>query len=810
LNLFLHSLSYEKIILGDFNINLLCNLENFDLNSHKLFLACKEFNLWQLMCGPTHQNGSLIDHVYVSDRNNYPYSAHFPFGGSDHDLCIISRKVNSIKSLPRYISVRNLKSADLASFQNSLLQYEFQPDLNQDSANAEFWKLNNFVLNELDKVAPIRRKRVKGLVNPWFTNDVRGMCHDRDTAKKIALRTQSVNDWKDYRRKRNAASNFISKAKKRYFLSKFHEKVDSQSLWDTVNELTGFRKKPSAPISVLEYNDTIIGDKLRIHDLLAEEFTVVPSTQSDYSSISNTIDSYSESFVYTDNNLDLKTLTVSPPEIESMISGIKNSRGGDQLHVPMNIIKTCKNSFSVLLSSFFTNILLSFAIPLSFKSATVMPLYKGKGSKKLASNYRPIVLLSAFCKIFERYLFYRVYERVSSQLIPEQHAYRKKKSCHSAASVFTQYVYNNLDKKKNKVGAIFVDLKKAFDTISHEKLMLKLINNFKLEPSLVKILCNNITNRQFKFFDGSKYYPTYAGIGQGSSLGPLLFSLFVNDISSAINVPFILYADDLILFTDGTDCNLILSQLESCFSNVCIWCENNEMKVNFDKTKFMIFHKEKDSTVGNVRECVVLGRTIERVFEFRYLGLLLDPHLNFNKHFEYVISKVSSRIKYIMGVKRHLSTKAMCNMINAYVHSITDYCIDIWTVQTDVRLDKIQAVIDRFLLNFFFPSFAKKSHKQSYQSVRRSINIIELRNKCNFLSLKERSDYVLLKNLLKSHLWSPLSFTAFYERSLEYRGRKLWNDLPKDWVLNDMSYPGFCVKINKWIVSKRNNEFIYY
>jgi hypothetical protein len=85
-----------------------------------------------------------------------------------------------------------------------------------------------------------------------------------------------------------------------------------------------------------------------------------------------------------------------------------------------------------------------------------------------------------------------------------------------------------------------------FDTISHEKLVLKLINNFMLEPSLVKILCNNIINRQFKFFDGSKHYPTYAGIGQGSALGPLLFSLYVNDISSAINVPFILYADDLI------------------------------------------------------------------------------------------------------------------------------------------------------------------------------------------------------------------------------------------------------------------------
>jgi hypothetical protein len=104
----------------------------------------------------------------------------------------------------------------------------------------------------------------------------------------------------------------------------------------------------------------------------------------------------------------------------------------------------------------------------------------------------------------------------------------------------------------------------------------------------------------------------------------------------------------------------------------------------------------------------------------------------------------------------------------------------------------------------------------------------DLRKKSNFLSLKESSNYVLLKNLFKSHLLSPLSFTersknnpmpmlpvlrhstASYEKSLEHRGRKLWNDLPKDWVLNDMSYAGFCLKIKEWIVKKRNNEFIYY
>jgi hypothetical protein len=99
---------------------------------------------------------------------------------------------------------------------------------------------------------------------------------------------------------------------------------------------------------------------------------------------------------------------------------------------------------------------------------------------------------------------------------------------------------------------------------------------------------------------------------------------------------------------------------------------------------------------------------------------------------------------------------------------------------------------------------------------------------CDFLTLKERSHFVLLKNLFKRHMSHSLVFTlrsinfsmpklpvirhntTSYERCLEFRGRKLWNELPKEYVLNDMSYPGFCVKVKEWIISKRNNDYYYY
>jgi hypothetical protein len=107
-------------------------------------------------------------------------------------------------------------------------------------------------------------------------------------AKKVAVRSKSSEGWKSYRVARNTASSQITKAKKAYFSKKFRNKVSSQCLWDTVNEFTGFRKEEKNPISVLDPN----GTSIRINDLFADEFTVVPKKLSNYESLSNTVVEY--------------------------------------------------------------------------------------------------------------------------------------------------------------------------------------------------------------------------------------------------------------------------------------------------------------------------------------------------------------------------------------------------------------------------------------------------------------------------------------------------------------------------------------
>jgi hypothetical protein len=169
--------------------------------------------------------------------------------------------------------------------------------------------------------------------------------------------------------------------------------------------------------------------------------------------------------------------TPLPTDVMDSIKSIKNKHGGNRLYPSILVIKTCISSFSATL--FFFPLFLKYKIiPQCFKAANVIPRYKGKRSRSQAKSYRPIALLNIYSKIFERFLFYRLNLRIEAQLISEQHGFRKDRSCSTALRIFTNYLYSAIDKRKGKAVAIFVDLKKAFDSVDQTLLMQKLMSEY--------------------------------------------------------------------------------------------------------------------------------------------------------------------------------------------------------------------------------------------------------------------------------------------------------------------------------------------
>jgi hypothetical protein len=181
---------------------------------------------------------------------------------------------------------------------------------------------------------------------------------------------------------------------------------------------------------------------------------------------------------------------------------------------------------------------------------------------------------------------------------------------------------------------------------------------------------------------------------------------------------------------------------------------------------------------------------------------------------------VVGRIKYLRGIKRFLTPQVMKTMLNAYIHSVIYYGLEILAVQPEAELQQIQRRIDRFLLEFYCPSHYKKRRKLSV------ITNYTLLDKCHFLTVTERRKYISLKVAFKDYVNNKLDFSdrecrtfllmkvashssESFKKSISFRTCKLWNALPRDWELKSLSYPKFKELIVYVFKRLRENDYIY-
>jgi hypothetical protein len=244
---------------------------------------------------------------------------------------------------------------------------------------------------------------------------------------------------------------------------------------------------------------------------------------------------------------------------------------------------------------------------------------------------------------------------------------------------------------------------------------------------------------------------------------------------------------------EGKTLKEINDKLVTQMEKIQDWCTENSMSINYDKTKVMYFHKNKDFTIRkeSVEKITVRDYVIERVFSFKYLGITIDPCLTFNLHYDSVVKKLTNKIRYLRSFKRFFNKKIFKVMVNCHIHSVIDYALDIWAVQTDTKLDYLQRKIDRFLLEYEYPNFYKRLKCTE-------VDISKLRKSYDFLTVKQRRDYVILKNMYsrvrkdqvnvsqrKSCRTSkiiilPKFKSECFKNSLNYRSSLLWNSLPKN------------------------------
>lgn len=823
LNCFLCSQSLEYFIMGDFNYNLMQTCPD----SFQLFFACREFGLWQYVKKPTFKGQSLLDHIYSNKKVNIVDSGQFPFAGSDHDFTYVIRKATKHKYQPLQITYR--KYSDLDTTKLSKLFDEFQITA-ENNVSEQMISYNNHILNCLDNFAPLKKRFVKPQVNNWYTADLAKLRKSRDKLHRLANKTKLPLDIKAYRQARSHYSSNLTKAKKKYFNEGFNETLgDTVGLWNNVNELTSFRKKSAPKINKLldPTNDIIVDKPNDINEILANQFLIKSPSFVSVTDIDVEIENYCNSYNCNELGSWQDFSLVTNNDVKEALKLTKKDTT-NEMYVPLKILKVCEDVVSIHLAKLFTIMFWYSIVPQCFKSAIVTPLYKGKGVRNCAANYRPISCLIVYCKLFERVLFSRIQDRIEAKLCPQQHGFRRNRSCQTALDEFTKFIYSSLDNPNFFVLAIYYDAKSAFDSVDRNLLLRKLMSEYELHPVQIKLIRNYFKDRSIKIKGDCNYHSSTTGLAQGASVCPLLYSAYQNSISKIITTNFILYADDCVVYVAGSD----LSELFKIISNQAVviqkWYDDNNMIVNYSKTKYQIFHKPQVKIPAEYTnfKLMVGDNCIEQVSSFKYLGVWFDSCLTFKGHLTSVLNRVSGNLSYLYGIKRYLTENVMTMLVNCNIHSIIDYGIEVWAVQSSAQLNVIQKKVDAFICNYFLPAICKKARNRKLPRGRIKININDYRTKHNIFSLEERRDLFLLKyafrhsdtnnmdNGNRSRSWPLMSVprcnTKFSQNSINYRSILLWNALPREWIREGMMYSKFVNECKNLLIKKRDCDYVFF
>ena len=394
--------------------------------------------------------------------------------------------------------------------------------------------------------------------------------------------------------------------------------------------------------------------------------------------------------------------------------------------------------------------------PNELKLAKVVPIFK-QGNRELCQNYRPVSILPCLSKVFERLMYDRLISFLHKhRLICElQFGFRKGRSSFMALTEAIDLITNAVDKGDSIVG-VFLDLSKAFDTVNHD-IMLQKLHKYGVRGIPYEWFRSYLNNRRrFISFNGtiSEEDKITCGVPQGSILGPLLFLIYINDLTTVSeNYKALLFADDANLFFTKSDCNDVDYQICNELTKIQEWMNCNALSLNLNKTQYMIYtSKGRDAQDLDIK---LNGTKIQRVFETKFLGVKIDAKLTWIPHIKFISKKLWKSIGIILKARKKIDTATMKSLYYAFVYPYLSYCNHVWgkTYMTHLKpLVLLQKKIVRIVTGSSYLAQTEPLMKQN--------KIL------NINSINDYSRAIFLYNFTRSNL--PTMFQNYFDYNREY------------------------------------------
>ena len=655
-------------------------------------------------------------------------------------------------------------------------------------AFSKFYVLFNKLYNQYFPIKTLKLTR-KGIYKPWITLSLISRIKIRDNLKKLANRhIIHINIYKDFR---NKLTTELRNAKAEYFTYKFNEtQGDMKETWRTINNVI----KPSCNsnnIKIICNNASVDDDE--IPNAFVEYFTsIAQKLTTQLPDSPNTVSHYLKDRI----NESFFMSPVTSNEVSNAISDLKNNGKGANT-ISSITLKNNKLTLSEILAHIFNNCISDGYFPVELKDGCITPIYKG-GQKTELNNYRPVCSLLPFSKIFERILYDRMITYIDKHniLSKNQFGFRKGLSTENAVINFIDKIYTGLEKRQH-TAAIFMDLSKAFDVLDHQ-ILAKKLEHYGFRGKFLELILNFVSNRNyFVNVNGMKSESRIVNIGvpQGSTLGPLLFLLYINDMcNSSSEFDFTLFADDTTLSMSGDKLDLLTQKINTELAKVLDWLIVNKLIINLTKTNSMLFLNKRDERILRIE---AHDTVLEQKSECKFLGIIIDDDISWKAHINHISNKISKTIALLRYLRYTFPKHILKTLYMTLIYPYFNYCNIIWgaadlTVIEPLNLlhKKVIRIINRAkYLDNTEPLFISMNLLRLTELYK--LNCILFIYKCQysnlFIHFKNRmirgADIHDYNTRLKLDFRLPENTLKRTRQSFFYKGIDLWNKLSTEMII---------------------------
>ena len=704
------------IICGDTNIDTL----TYSPQSDRYNTMLDQFNCKNHVKKATHFCKSSIDHIITNIPDKVQHTDVIPCKTiSDHDCPYILINIKGETFRPRYKYIRNYKNFDLTKYMNEFSQLPINIVYAVSDPVEKLDIFNSLICECINNHAPLVRSKITRPPAPWMKElDLIALQKKRDDLRKRAHETQSHDDWCLFREVRKVMKIKIKDIKRNFYRNALSSNRPKE-VWQTIHRILNPSNNP------LDEDP----DKLNQHfNTTSERLTpkLRKSSEELRSIIDNLPDHAAHSFV-------LRPTTYE--EVKSAINKCRNDCSTGPDSIPINLLKPVSDFIISPLTHIINSFIESSVFPKVWKEARISPIPKIPSPQTL-SDYRPVSVLPVLSKVYERIIMIQLTNFIDQarKYQQTQHGFRKSHSTVTCLLKMRDDIIRAMGKGEITI-SVFADYSKAFDTIDYETLIHKLYNLNMSKDFLYWVVdylserCHHVT------IDDRSSSNLICGFGvpQGSILGPILFNLYVADLSTHLkHSKSLQYADDTNVYKHGKPKHLnnTKSNIEEDINTLKTWSSESNLVFNKGKTKSMYLcttQLQRSHEFTNDQFTIKCGGDpIELVEEMRVLGVIFDKHLTWKSQINKTIKDCYSTLRTLKLIRRLMPFNIRRQLATTLILSKLDYAnvvtYDIPQYQIN-KLQKVQNAAASFVLN-------RKADIR---------DVIKLK----WLPIKERMDYAM-------------------------------------------------------------------